>query len=152
MKRLHHDEESAMRTLFGALLLLLLAHPLAASERWAFWDRTKGLDGAAWRAAVAYLDCTDKAAKEAARSDKATPSRIMTEWAAGEAAGQCLSEWSALETAAGQTEAAALKAIVYRASVETALKEREGPEPIACAAGSDACLFRSPVIAPAPGR
>jgi hypothetical protein len=130
--------------LCAAAALLLSVHGASAGEL-DFTDQLERLNlgtDAALRA-FAYFDCTQAAAKEAASRDRATPSGIMADWAAGEAAKQCESGGNALAAAAGQMQANTIKALVREASVETALAVRKGEPPYLCADGRGCPVTRT---------
>jgi hypothetical protein len=127
-----------MRTVAAAVCLLLSAQIVDAGERSAVWSHLARLDARASLAGYWYWECTAAAAKELASRDNVSPSRIMAEWAAREAAGQCASLGRALIATVGWSRAARIKAVVRHANAETALQVRNPPG-WACAVESRGC-------------
>jgi hypothetical protein len=128
-----------MRTVAAAVCLLLSAQIVDAGERSAVWSHLARLDARASLAAYWYWQCTAAAAKDAAARDKVTPSSLMTDSAAKEAAEHCASLGRALIAAAGWSRAAIVKAAVRRANVEAARRIRHGEPGWACAVESRGC-------------
>jgi hypothetical protein len=131
-----------MRAISAVVAVLLSVQIASASERTAFLGRLAALDGSAAFSAYRYLECTESATKEAASRDNVTPSSLMAESVAKEAAGQCMPEGKALTASVGQRQAARLKAMAHRANVAAALAVRRGDPVMVCAVSWRGCSMR----------
>jgi hypothetical protein len=119
-----------MRALGLLLGLTLLGSGAAAGDKAALWTALSKLDASASLSAYEFAECAEAAARDGALRDTVTPSQIMAETVATEAAKQC---------DAGNTQAEAIKAIVHRLNVETALAVRRGEPLMVCAVGRHPC-------------
>ena len=131
-----------MRKVCAAAIMLLSVDAASASELGAFFDRLARLTPSASLLAYKYFECAESAAKDAASRDNITPSRIMADLAATEAAKQCEAGSKAFAASAGHRQAKAIKALVHRANVKTALQVRRGGPKILCAVASHACSMK----------
>lgn len=131
-----------MRTLCVAVTLLMSAQVASASARGGFWDELARLDVDASLIAYRYLECTDEATKGTASSDTVTPSKLMADWAASEAAKQCASRGRALIPSVGWIKATMLKAMARRVNKETALQVRHGEPKVLCAVEWRGCSMK----------
>jgi hypothetical protein len=131
-----------MRNVLGVSILLLLSAQAASAVGLEFWERLERLSPLASLRAYEYLECTQSAAKKAAERDKASPSRIMAEWAASEAARQCSTGGRLLAALAGHRQASAVRATVHRINVESALAVRRGDPIMVCAVAWRGCHMK----------